>query len=172
MAPGPQSGQKPRPTASVFVYLSPSGHVFNVAWQAMIKTCNICQEKEVVGHISIYIQHVHRGTKIKMAVHVTILPPIRNTVGIAQPIGVLRLVDIYWKSITRKSRLISRIYCVRVSIDSRADTPSLHYNDVMMSAIASRITSLTIVYSTVCARRRSKKTSKIRVTGLCEGIHR
>ena len=41
MALGPQSRQKPRPTASVFVYLSPSGHVFNIAWQAMIKTYNI-----------------------------------------------------------------------------------------------------------------------------------
>ena len=28
------------PTALVFVYLSPSGHVFNIAWQAMIKTYN------------------------------------------------------------------------------------------------------------------------------------
>ena len=41
MALGPRSRQKPRPTASVFVYLSPSGHVFNIAWQAMIKTYNI-----------------------------------------------------------------------------------------------------------------------------------
>ena len=41
MALGPQLRQKPRPTASVFVYLSPSGHVFNIAWQAMIKTYNI-----------------------------------------------------------------------------------------------------------------------------------
>ena len=40
MALGPQSRQKPRPTASVFVYLSPSGHVFHIAWQAMIKTYN------------------------------------------------------------------------------------------------------------------------------------
>ena len=38
MALGPQSRQKHRPTASVFVYLSPSGHVFNIAWQAMNKT--------------------------------------------------------------------------------------------------------------------------------------
>ena len=38
-----------------------------------------------------------------------------------------------------------------------------------MSAIASPITSLTIVCSTVYSRRRSKKTSKLRVTGLCEG---
>ena len=44
-----------------------------------------------------------------------------------------------------------------------------HYNDVMMSALASQITSLTIVYSTVYSRRRSKKTSKIRVNGHCEG---
>ena len=41
MALGPQSRQKPRPTASVFVYLSPSGHVFNIACQAMIKTYSI-----------------------------------------------------------------------------------------------------------------------------------
>ena len=37
-----------------------------------------------------------------------------------------------------------------------------------MSAMASQITSVTIIYSTVF-RRRSKKTSKLRVTGLCEG---
>ena len=40
MALGPQLRQKPRPTASIFVYLSPSGPVFNIAWQAMIKTYN------------------------------------------------------------------------------------------------------------------------------------
>ena len=38
-----------------------------------------------------------------------------------------------------------------------------------MSAMASQITNLTIVCSTVYSRRRSKKTSKLRVTGLCEG---
>ena len=32
-----------------------------------------------------------------------------------------------------------------------------------------KITGLTIVYSTVFSRRRSKKTSKLRVTGLCVG---
>ena len=44
-----------------------------------------------------------------------------------------------------------------------------HYGDVTMGAIASQITSLTIVYSTLF-RRRSTKTSKLRVTGLCAGI--
>ena len=44
-----------------------------------------------------------------------------------------------------------------------------HYTDVTMSPMASKITRLTIVYSTVCSSRRSKKTSKRRVTGLCAG---
>ena len=44
-----------------------------------------------------------------------------------------------------------------------------HYNDVTMGAMASQITSLTIVYSTVLFRRKSKKTSKLRETGLCAG---
>ena len=52
---------------------------------------------------------------------------------------------------------------------SRAADGWVHYNDVIMSAMASQITSLTIVYSTVYSRRRSKKTSKLRVTGPCGG---
>ena len=38
-----------------------------------------------------------------------------------------------------------------------------------MGAIASQITSLTIVYSTVYSDADKKKTSKLRVTGLCAG---
>ena len=45
----------------------------------------------------------------------------------------------------------------------------IHYGDVIMGAIASQIISLTIVFSTVLFRRRSRKTSKLRVTGLCAG---
>ena len=44
-----------------------------------------------------------------------------------------------------------------------------HYNVVIMRAMASQITSLTIVYSTVYSMCRSKKTPKLRVTALCEG---
>ena len=44
-----------------------------------------------------------------------------------------------------------------------------HYNDVIMSAMMSQITSPTIVYSTSYSRRRSEKTPKLRVTGLCAG---
>ena len=43
----------------------------------------------------------------------------------------------------------------------------LRYIDVIMSAMASQITGITIVYSTVCSGA-GKKTSKLRVTGLCE----
>ena len=43
------------------------------------------------------------------------------------------------------------------------------YNDVIMRAMASQITSFITVYSTVYSRLRSKKTSKLRHTGLCEG---
>ena len=44
-----------------------------------------------------------------------------------------------------------------------------HYGDVKMGTIASQITSLTIVYSTVYSDADQNKTSKLRVTGLCAG---
>ena len=47
-------------------------------------------------------------------------------------------------------------------------TVPVHYNDVTMTTMASHITSLTVVYSTVYSDA-DKKTSKLRVTGLCVG---
>ena len=46
-----------------------------------------------------------------------------------------------------------------------------HYSDVIMGTMASQIVGVSIVCWTVCSgcRCRSKKTSKPRVTGLCEG---
>ena len=44
-----------------------------------------------------------------------------------------------------------------------------HYNDVIMNAMASQITSLTIVYSTVYSGIGKKKKTKLRVTVLCAG---
>ena len=41
-----------------------------------------------------------------------------------------------------------------------------HYSDVLMGAMVSQITSLASVFSTVYSGK-SKKTSKLRVTGLC-----
>ena len=43
-----------------------------------------------------------------------------------------------------------------------------HYCDVIMGVMASQITSLMFVYSTIHSGE-DKKTSKLRVTGLCEG---
>ena len=46
----------------------------------------------------------------------------------------------------------------------------MNYSDVIMTAMASQITSLAIVYSTVYSRGKSKRSSKLRVTGLCAGM--
>ena len=48
----------------------------------------------------------------------------------------------------------------------------MHYSDAIMCAMASQITSLTIVYSTVYSGAGHRKTPNLRVTGLCWGIHR
>ena len=42
-----------------------------------------------------------------------------------------------------------------------------HYSGVIMAAVASPITSLTIVYWTVYSGADKKKPSKLRITGLC-----
>ena len=56
------------------------------------------------------------------------------------------------------------------NLQNRVVGGCIPYNDdVIMDTTASQTTSLTIVYSTVYSRHRSKKTSKLRVTGLCEG---
>ena len=46
---------------------------------------------------------------------------------------------------------------------------SAHYSDVIMGAMASQITILTIVYSTVYSGADQRKHQKLRVTGLCVG---
>ena len=51
----------------------------------------------------------------------------------------------------------------------RENKVSSHYDDVIMTMLASQITSLTVVYSIVYSGVNQKKTSKLRVTGLCAG---
>ena len=62
--------------------------------------------------------------------------------------------------------------CDELSFESytffRKKKKQLRYRDVIMSAMASQITSLTIIHSTVYSGA-DKKTSKLRVTGHCEG---
>ena len=45
----------------------------------------------------------------------------------------------------------------------------IHYSDVMINAMASQITSLTIAYSTVYSSTDQRKHQNLHVTGLCEG---
>ena len=47
-----------------------------------------------------------------------------------------------------------------------------HYNDFIMSAIASQITSLTIVYSTVCSGIDQRKHQSSASLAFVQGIHR
>ena len=61
-------------------------------------------------------------------------------------------------------------YCNSIIIgDQMLYIYSIHYNDVIMSTSASQITSFSVDYSAVYSRHRSKKTSKLHVTGLCAG---
>ena len=63
--------------------------------------------------------------------------------------------------------------CLLIDISSthitRFQMKCIHYNDVIISAIASQITSLTIVYLTVYSDADKKKTPKLHVTDLYEG---
>ena len=62
----------------------------------------------------------------------------------------------------------SRIAAKKVRSALFYENITQHYSYVIMSAMASWITSVSIVCLTVC----SKKTSKFRVTGLCEWPHK
>ena len=72
--------------------------------------------------------------------------------------------------VTRSKHL--RLVCmgkIKNSHDDVREKLLRHYNDVKMGAMASQITSLTIVYFFFIQICRLKKTSKLRVTGLCAG---
>ena len=44
----------------------------------------------------------------------------------------------------------------------------IYHSDVIVGVMASQITSVSIVYSTVCSGAEQKNPSKLRITGLCE----
>ena len=73
----------------------------------------------------------------------------------------LKNIDTFTKTSVYETKM-NVVACARLTFQ----TFNLqHYDGVIMGAMASQITNLTIVYS----RRRSKRTSKFRITGLCEG---
>ena len=61
---------------------------------------------------------------------------------------------------------------VFICLTASSQNPATHYNDVIMSVMASQITSLAIVYSTVHSRRRSKKHRSSASLAFVRGIHR
>ena len=60
MALGPQFLS----TASVFVYLSPSGHVFNITWQVMIKTYSTSYQ--IRSHICVNFHRMPNCSKTQI----------------------------------------------------------------------------------------------------------
>ena len=50
------------------------------------------------------------------------------------------------------------------------DIVNYYYSDVIMGKKTSQITSMKIVYPTVYSGANQQKTTKLRVTGLCEGF--
>ena len=78
----------------------------------------------------------------------------------------LRLLNERVKGAWQKTALLKKWKChVNNKVIMRCEA----LRDVIMGTMASQITSLTTVYSTFYSGGRSKKTSKLRVTGLCAG---
>ena len=71
--------------------------------------------------------------------------------------------DIVWKY---------RFNSVRLCVIASNRWPLIHYNDVILDAIASQITSLTIVYSTVYSDADQRKHQSSASLAFVRGIHR
>ena len=107
-----------------------------------------------------------------------VAPTFHMRLGIFLQMICVRDGEIVRKTIPQKQVFIGRFYYY--FIDTLIHTVCVgktfyHYNDVIMGAMASQITSLTIVCSALYLGEnrlfspRSKKTSKLRVTGFCVG---
>ena len=91
--------------------------------------------------------------------------------GVHLPVDTLDPVELEWR-VTRWLSMADAKPPSNLGYKSYHTTmiiASTHYSDVIMSAMASQITSPTIVYSTIYSKPRWKKTLKLHVTGLCEG---
>ena len=72
----------------------------------------------------------------------------------------------------RVTQLLSNVPIYSLYCLSAMSAAQNHYKDVIMSAMAYPITSLTMVYSTVYSRRRSKKHQGSASLAYVRGIHR
>ena len=72
----------------------------------------------------------------------------------------------------RTRSLLATIAGANILIPTRPFQVTAHYNDVIMSSLASQITSLTIVYSTVYSRADQRKHQGSASLAFVRGIHR
>ena len=99
--------------------------------------------------------------------------------------GATNIRDLTVCYISCKSRLLSvdnvtlllpythwQIYCRQINADDIVITKELHYNDVIMSKIASQVTSLTSVYSTVYSNADQRKHQSSTSLAFVQGIPR
>ena len=66
----------------------------------------------------------------------------------------------------------NKFECVRFIISIALTLTEFHYNDVIMGAMASQITSLTIIYSTVYSGADQRKHQSSASLAFVQGIHR
>ena len=113
------------------------------------------------GEMRIYIykrleekcNHVSDNTKMN-----TVVPVKRKTLGKQSQRILFNLYQHQWHG-TRQPLL--GYYPGTLSCN--------HYSDVIMSAMVSQITGVSIVYTAACSSADQRKHQTIRVTGLCEG---
>ena len=72
----------------------------------------------------------------------------------------------------RKPRISAVLYVAAAAVALAVAEKIIHYNDVIMGAIASQITRLTIVYSTVYSDADQRKHQSSASLAFVRGIHR
>ena len=154
-------------------------HVYNVFTELQISTCAslssplCCMQYRLSTLVNNYIYH-----KVWDVITHS-FPNFKATVGNGWVLsshtllGMLLLIHAGVKVNIVMTSLIGRAHTWtdhwNYPYRYRSEMPSRHYCDVIMGAMAPQITSLTVVYSTVYSSPDKKKTSKLRVTGLCLG---
>ena len=68
--------------------------------------------------------------------------------------------------------LSTKLFCCNIAISRHGTILTFHYNDVIMGTIASQITSLTIVYSTVYSDADQRKQQSSASLAFMRGIQR
>ena len=82
---------------------------------------------------------------------------------------VLSLLPLCFQDLKPRRLYILQTVALFVAGELKLRFCSVHCSDVIISAMASQITGVLIVCSTLCSGANQTKTSKLRLTGLCEG---